>query len=356
MIFSKKPDRIRLEADIQGYLDELRVKYPGIKDNAYKIYDQLSDKKFKGRKKHQETSISSGNIDAIIADLLAESLHQVEKGYIDYAWRLMNKAKQIEILGITDKAELIIIGKKIFIDSSNATDNRKKAIKNILKGIMGTSETEDVKKTTDTANKNEDIPFEKKDGDEIRKAVFTAAKILGEHYDNEGFKVAIRTQSFRHFRILLCCLLLIIPIVTWAYFSFLNGNMYLFRDGSPALAIQMISVELLGMLGAVFSVIISYSRKPISGKIPQQKLIFQKSELRPFIGAASGLVLLILYKSHLVLGENLGSALYAFAFISGFSERFIVSQIDNTILKNSDQEKKNNEDSKTDKQKDSEKQ
>jgi len=67
------------------------------------------------------------------------------------------------------------------------------------------------------------------------------------------------------------------------------------------------------------------------GSIPQQKLIYSTTWLKLLVGASSALVLYILYSAKLILGDKYVDALYALAFISGFSERFKVDKLQGII-------------------------
>lgn len=161
---------------------------------------------------------------------------------------------------------------------------------------------------------------------------------MSGHFDNEGFKVLIRTRSLRKFSILLVALLTLIPLGAWLGYVLLSkgGDVNTTWPFNHELVKQIISVEILGLLGAVFSVIITYSRKPISGTIPEQKLIYQTLSLRPLIGSAAALVLFILYKAGLLIAEGHENALYALAFVSGFSERFIIDKLDGIAKESSE--------------------
>ena len=328
------PDRLRLLSDISTYIQELRSRFFDLDvlvENKLQILtaldeDTWSSLRDKIRKREEEihnievnekdteATHTAGNKEKgaeIIATLLASAMFEARRGKTEKAFRELTKAKQMEILYIDDEDELIALGKKFYNESVKLSDNRKKTVE----AITGYFKDEIIKNAGKT---------------KMRKDVFTAAKIIGEHYDNEGFKVLIRTRSFKHFTLLLISLLVLIPLGVFFCFIFLsNGS----RDGlyNSQNIKDIFSMEVLGMLGAVFSVIISYTRSPFQGTIPQQKLIFQVSLLRPFIGAASALTLYILFKAELIIGEGYEKALYALAFVSGFSERFIVSRLEGIV-------------------------
>ncbi len=127
--FYSASDRLRLEADVHSYLQELRFRFPDIHNKTQVIYDQL---KAAGKKKLREKMGETDTVgrdkpaEIIIATLLAKSLYEIEHKKIETGWRFLNKAQTMEIVAIDDKKELINVGKKIYDEAGKVSSRRKK--------------------------------------------------------------------------------------------------------------------------------------------------------------------------------------------------------------------------------------
>jgi hypothetical protein len=104
----------------------------------------------------------------------------------------------------------------------------------------------------------------------------------------------------------------------------------------------LVYVVLFGLLGAGMSAILSVSRKETKAAIPTQLTEGAVVFARPLFGAAAALALYLFVQSGLFaagpvsINAHSTAAVLGLSFIAGFSERLVVSVIENTAPRERD--------------------
>jgi len=230
-----------------------------------------------------------------IEKLLEKSLEAKAEKQYDKAWKYLNKAKSLKIYFYSNQGDLLSEAKIILKESSKVKQWRADAIKSLLM-------------------KDEQI----KDGLNP-ELVFNAALLRDGEYDNSGFKYTIRKRQlwFAFY------LILLVNIVFYIL-TFSNNCWNLM---TPC---ELLIIHLFGIFGAVFSITVKLTSESKTIDIPEERMGSFITFLRPVIGASAAVIAYLLFQTGIVnLNEFSKSHLlnYIIAFISGFSERFVIEPL-----------------------------
>jgi hypothetical protein len=162
-----------------------------------------------------------------------------------------------------------------------------------------------------------------------RTRIIEAAELRDEHYDTLYYRIELRRRHLINLFILL--LISLVLLLALAYF----GKIELFRGTDPNSGSfgRLVTVILLGMLGASLSVAQTVVASDINAKIPSQLVGAFMVWMRPVIGATAAVVayVLLLANEHMkifepTLAQNF-KVVCVIALVAGFSERFIVGAL-----------------------------
>ena len=162
-----------------------------------------------------------------------------------------------------------------------------------------------------------------------RTRIIEAAVLRDEHYDTLYYRIELRRRHLINLFILLLVSLVLLLVL--AYF----GKIELFRGTDPNSGSfgRLVTVILLGMLGASLSVAQTVVASDINAKIPSQLVGAFMVWMRPVIGATAAVVayVLLLANEHMkifdaTLAQNF-KVVCVIALVAGFSERFIVGAL-----------------------------
>jgi hypothetical protein len=160
-------------------------------------------------------------------------------------------------------------------------------------------------------------------GEPEPKRVIDAVSLRDDQNNTTYFKIALRR---RHLFRLFCLLLLGIGLCL--LLTFLKKLPPPFTEAK-----LVVAVILFGALGAAVSVSQGLLATELSAKIPAQQIGEFVVWMRPAIGATLALVMLIILYANEKLrifgwDTNHVGVILAFAFVGGFSERFVVGAIE----------------------------
>lgn len=224
--------------------------------------------------------------------ILDEAKAFAENGEFDKCWQYLH---HIDLLILDEKHEINdkgwLEGKKIILlnESLKFDEKRRKTVEDLLKNVSI---------------------------DSLREAILTRNKFYDTHYH----KIAIRSKNISILIVLLLFSLTVIFVHSLAYDD----------DASTK---ELFKVANYGLLGAVLSMALTLTSKPLDEKIPDLVIGIRVTWLRPIIGIAAAIISLMIidtdvlksiFSASLVKPENAT----IFAFFAGFSERFIVSVVD----------------------------
>jgi len=166
------------------------------------------------------------------------------------------------------------------------------------------------------------------DTDEGLEAVRKAMEIRDQSFCNQYYKNAVRGESLRKvFGIIVVILMGVLILAYYQMLIVLKDEMHV--SG-------LLSVMLMGALGASFSVAMSLTHQDTSASIPEQRLGSFITWMRPMVGAAAALAVYIFMAAEIMgftVKGNFSVTVLAFAFIAGFSERFVVNKMSGPINK-----------------------
>lgn len=224
--------------------------------------------------------------------VLDEAKVLAENGEFDKCWQYLH---QVDLLILDEKTQQNdngwFEGRKISLlnESAKFDDKRKKTVEELLKTLTKES---------------------------LREATVTRNK----YYDTHYHKIAIRSKNIS---ILIVLLLLSIALIL--------GHSIAYEDVKHTA--NLLKIAIYGLLGAVLSMALTLTSKPLDEKIPDLVIGIRVTWLRPIIGVAAAIVSLMIidtdvlkniFSVGLVKPENAT----LIAFFAGFSERFIVSVVD----------------------------
>ncbi len=239
-----------------------------------------------------------------ILKLIDKSRNELKKPIINIerSWGLLLAARRHEVF-FFNVQECIDLAKQLEKESSKLKKWRQETILSLIQPILSNSE---IKKSSKC------VP------DSMRDSLFQASRIRDEHFENVYLKIAIRRK-----KIWLSLTILVIAIAS------VISSLSFFYSDKISLGF-LLTISCLGALGAVFSVIYTHTMIKTDKNIPDELLGINLA--RTFIGVGAALA------AYVLLGAGLGiqmnrmeitdaKAFWAIAFISGFSERFIINTV-----------------------------
>jgi len=235
----------------------------------------------------------------ITDELIASASDNLAKNELDNSWQYIQAATRMLLAGYKPeqlKQEAISLKK----EAEKLNDWRKKAVNELLS----------VAKDVDLL------------------AVRKAMEIRDEHNCNQHYKNAVRGESLR--KVFGIIIVILASILTLSCYHMLTVSAVEVQAGG------LLSVMLMGALGASFSVAMSLTHKDTSASIPEQRLGSFITWMRPIVGAAAALAAYIFMAAEImgfVVKGDFSSTALAFAFIAGFSERFIVNKMSKPLGK-----------------------
>jgi 8-oxo-dGTP diphosphatase len=282
-------------------------------------------------------------IDAAL-DHLRDAERSVAEGHLQHGWEALAASRRMAIFGIIGDDELRAREDILVAEASNKLDGwRKDAIDALTESAVATTETIDATGTTSRAvatrlrdkvspiNRPSDSNAPAATGRDLvaaRQRLYLATWVLDEHNDNQYFKLQLFLDQVKIQLAILTGLVILIAVLLVAQTSAITNRAITAKDG-PFIVIAAL---LFGMLGASVSALQSIVQRGQGGKIPGQMAGRWITLTRPFIGAASALVTLLLFGAGVVaLGQPGIAALCAIAFFSGFSERFVTGVLESSL-------------------------
>jgi hypothetical protein len=171
----------------------------------------------------------------------------------------------------------------------------------------------------------------KVDNEERAMRVLDAVALRDDFSQNNWFKIVLR----RRYLFTLCMILWSVIFLVLACSSAKILPDFLWDTK------VLITVVLFGFLGAVVSVAQSLMAKDVSDRIPVQRLGASDVWMRPGIGAAASLIVLVLLHAnkHFNIFTQFAiepQVIVVLSLVAGYSERFIVGALDrisNTVAK-----------------------
>ncbi|MFN8286469.1 MAG: hypothetical protein U0V74_06945 [Chitinophagales bacterium] len=232
--------------------------------------------------------------------ILAVAKEYTDKGEIDLAWNQYHLAEYHTIRCYSDelrkaKAEVLLI------EAPKIGPLRQKMVETIL-------------------NKKEFDAGTYSSSSYTVDKLLAAAKLRDDFYNTRAHKMAIRQTALNSLAVIL--LINVVAIIGLCICDDITSGAELWQE----ILISM----LFGVLGAGFSMAQSITSVNVDQKIPEQLLSIFVTIIRLMIGATSALIVLMLFKSGVlknILSDTLLSSVYAYiilAFLSGFSERWVV--------------------------------
>lgn len=244
--------------------------------------------------------------------LLTDARGALGQRQVDQAWKLLHAARRLEIL-VLDDAERASVAATLRAEADKLKSWRQKAVECLL------------------GSANKPTPNVE------AAAIYQAALIRDEHYDNQAYKDRLlRTQMATlvfSLGIVLCLVGVVIsraPITEPL-------------TGASAGAHFLAAVVLFGLLGGTVSAMLNASDTGPAARIPEFTSAIRVTLMRILMGGASALVLYVFLASNLggALGKQLFSdsiaraietltalTAYSVAFVAGFSERLVTRAVE----------------------------
>jgi len=255
---------------------------------------------------------SSDKLDATlpaIHDALDGARVALEAGDIDRGWKCLQVAQRLELLALGEGAELNAAGTALRNEADKLSGWRRKAVFRLLTV---------------------------KEGENQRPAkVFRAALLRDEHYNNEAFKDGLRRgNALRLAVVLLIVLLALLWLASEGYLleTILNPAV---PDKNANKTIEfksLLSVAVVGLLGATVSAIISAPNQQNSTRIPEMVSTIRVMLLRLLMGPVSAVLIYFVIKSDLspaiLKAPSTGYTILAIAFVAGFTERLVLRVVE----------------------------
>lgn len=243
-----------------------------------------------------EKAPGSGSTSAI---LLEKAKDAVDDGNIDLGWKCLQAARRVD-LGGTGTPELDAACASLREEASKKlTSWRKEAVAKLLS----------------------ENPL-------TRSSVYEAARLCDEHFNNEAYKDGLRRSSARWLAIFLIAAMVLLFWISWRdYLVAVKASDAAGLDVFKAL----VSVAVVGLLGAVISAITDLPKPGATTRIPELASTLRFTILRLLMGPASAIVLYFVMQSELspkiLQSIKDGYAALIVAFAAGFSERLVLRVI-----------------------------
>jgi hypothetical protein len=243
--------------------------------------------------------------------LLGEAEMALDRAQIDKGWKLLHAARRAEILALDEPKDVALRATVLREEADKLKSWRQKAIQRLLC----------------TAGKPE--------AGVDKAAVFEAATLRDEHYDNQAYKdQLIRTQMLVLVLSLLAVMGPLLYILTCPGAG--PGEGASDAPGPPLASFGVIA--LFGLLGAIISGMLRASDSGQSARIPELTATIRVTFMRIFMGSASAVIIYVFLESNLtsLFSDKIASAMrhpepctaYAIAFVAGFTERLVLRAVE----------------------------
>jgi len=119
-----------------------------------------------------------------------------------------------------------------------------------------------------------------------------------------------------------------------------DGKTYFMAIAVPRFFLEMLTGMLVGFFGGLLSVAFASAKPDMGSRIPFLRSSMSVQLLRPFLGAAVAMpVILFTYAGLIELGDKSGPLIIALCFVAGFSERWFIQKLDAIADTHSEQKK-----------------
>jgi hypothetical protein len=244
-------------------------------------------------------------------ELLNKCTQLLSEAKLDEAWKCFHEAKRTEIYGLDEKELATRIG-ILRQEAEKLSDWRKKAVF----ALIGS-----------TDNPADPPPS--------HEAVSQASLIRDQHYNNSYYKNQLtRIQFQSSFFALSIFMILLLFYFRW-FFPYGQEEVTLSKD---TFINYLLGVVIFGLLGATTSTILHIRKSSSTSRIPE---IISNNFItlsRIFVGAGFSVFIFILLNTALVseldifnFEANTPLDFFALAFITGFSERFVLNRLTGII-------------------------
>lgn len=180
-------------------------------------------------------------------------------------------------------------------------------------------------------------PLIKKPDNEITAPVLEECMaIRDERFENMYYRIAVMRQQ-----VYILCLFLIFLVAAGLWFGpksdadlseLLRNGSISAAPGVAALRVSYIAVAVFGAIGATVSALMEFGRVRQETKIPEHVTTDLLTFTRPFIGAASALIVTFAMFGNVIPLPNISPAaipyfVWVVAFASGFTERLVIQTV-----------------------------
>lgn len=239
---------------------------------------------------------------------LLEADRCVSRGDTHNGWHFLLSAQRAIVSNPHDSDGIYRTAVMLRREASKITGWRAKAIDDLICNSEG--------KLRDGLQKDQITPA-------MRDRVVSALALRDDQFHNNYYKILLRRRSL--FQLFLALWLGVAMCLVLSFAGLLSAP---FNDKR-----QVAVVVLLGVLGACLSVSQGLLTADTTAKIPAQEIGAFVVWMRPAVGAVAALIaLILLYANHRlkVFGPITfhPAVVMVFAFVAGYSERFIVGAIE----------------------------
>jgi hypothetical protein len=245
---------------------------------------------------------------AFVADRSLALAHKhYEAAQYQIAWHEVKAAERAMLCDPNDKAGAMSRAATLAREAEELHGRRAKAMHDLLIGADGKLDPE-------LANQPQRIA--------------EAARLRDDFFDTQYFRIDLRRRHLLNlFWILLAALAALLALTYWAHIEPFVAST------TPDFAGRLVTVVLLGVIGASLSVAQTIAASDVNTKIAAQQVGAFMAWMRPAIGATAAVaayVLLLANTKLKVLSVDLSqdfSLVAVIALVAGFSERFIVGAL-----------------------------
>ena len=251
-----------------------------------------------------------------VSTLLNHAQDALEDNRLEEGWKCFNAAQRMAIFGLEEK-EIQGTAALLRREARKLSEWRKKATYELL------GEPDGAKANVSHSD------------------VYEAALLRDEHFSNVYYKIGMLQDQLTYLIILLA--VLVFAILLLAYKGlFPLGEAQVTHDPN-----MLLSVFLMGLLGANISAIFSLMAARGRFRIPEAIAAFLVTLMRVSIGGVSALAIYFLFSSEIYKAVSSiritsSNGFLTLAFISGFSERLVKGALD-SVIKGLQGEEKNQE-------------
>lgn len=250
---------------------------------------------------------------AVQDELLCLAEKSLEGNEVDQGWRHFHAAKRIDTLTLDPEVDKSSIRSRVIIlraEISKIKKWRQKAAEKLL-------------------GEGNELP--------TAQELYQLMLLRDEHYSNLAYKASLVRRY-------LIWMALIIAALVGMFLTLLNvpwiGNMDIGIPGNTGSSIFwfFVVVAIFGLIGGAISAILATPRTLDDARIPELTSTFELTMLRLLTGAGSAIVVVMFLKSDLtgLLANPLSGpiknagppAMYAIAFVAGFTERLVLRAVE----------------------------